>query len=339
MLRVLITGGMGFIGSNAARKFSEAGWHVEIVDNLSRTSARENMKWLSDNNYYSKYHFLDMKNSNDLNSVIATGQYDLVIHLAAQVAVTSSILNPKNDFECNATGTFYLIEAIRRFSPQTVIIYASTNKVYGELNDLALSESQTRYDTEFDGISELFKLDLHTPYSCSKGLGDMYLNDYIKVYNLRGIVFRQSCIYGERQFGVEDQGWLAWFCIANLGKYPLTIFGDGKQVRDLLYVDDLLDAYMKVFSSYNNLKSHCFNIGGGKQNSLSLIETARKIENITGSKYKIKFEKPRTGDQKYFISDNSNLMRSVNWSPETSIDEGINKLIKWLKSDKSRIIK
>ena len=243
--RYLITGGAGFIGSNYARRLILSGADVTIFDNLSRGGAENNLTWLEEETGKKSFHFIkgDVRDFEEIKK--AAKEKEVIVHLAAQVAVTTSVENPRYDFEVNAGGTFNVLEAARLNKKQPIVIYASTNKVYGELEDLEIIEEPTRYQFKYlkEGIDEKRSLDFHSPYGCSKGAGDQYVRDYFRIYDIPTIVFRQSCIYGTRQFGIEDQGWVAWFVIAVIKKHPLKIYGDGKQIRDLLFVEDLLNAY------------------------------------------------------------------------------------------------
>ena len=264
---------------------------------------------------------------------------DLVIHAAAQTAVTTSLIYPEPDFSTNALGTFYLLEGIRKAKVKPIIIYCSTNKVYGEnVNRIKVKEEKTRYCFEKrfkKGIPENFPIDLceHTPYGCSKLAGDLYMQDYAHLYGLKIGVFRMSCIYGPRQFGVEDQGWVAWFVIAGLLNQPITIYGDGKQVRDLLYVDDLIEGYDAFVKS--NLKHAVFNIGGGPNNTISLLEFLDLLQKETGTRMKISFSDWRPSDQKVYIFDIAKVKDGLNWQPKVSVSDGVKRLIKWAKENKS----
>jgi len=250
-MKILITGGAGFIGSNCASYFAGKGHQITILDNLSRIGSEKNITWLKQNH---RFEFVqkDITRHSEVNEVFKeNGPYDLILHLAAQVAVTTSVTRPREDFNQNALGTFNILEATRLFSPAATLIYASTNKVYGEMNDHIVIEQDNRYgylDLP-DGINETEQLDFHSPYGCSKGAADQYCRDYSRIYDLNTIIMRQSCVYGYRQFGVEDQGWVAWFCIAAVLEKQITIYGDGKQVRDVLFIDDLISAYEMAYQN------------------------------------------------------------------------------------------
>jgi CDP-paratose 2-epimerase len=270
-MKLFITGGAGFIGCNSAAYFLRQGHEVVLFDNLSRVGGAANLDWLRAD-FGERLTFVkgDIRDYEALTAVIPGS--DAVIHLAGQVAVTSSVLNPREDFEINALGTFNVLEATRHFAPQAVFIYASTNKVYGGMEEVGIVERDGRYAyADFDqGVPESYPLDFHSPYGCSKGAGDQYTLDYARIYGLKSVVFRQSCIYGRRQFGVEDQGWVAHFVIAAVMNRPITIFGDGKQVRDLLNVSDLIRAYHLAIEKIDAVQGAALNLGGGPENTLSV---------------------------------------------------------------------
>lgn len=283
--RYLITGGAGFIGSNYAARLINQGHEVIIYDNLSRAGAVRNLEWLRTTFGEDAYRLIvaDVRDTQRL--IEAVRGVDVVVHLAAQVAVTTSVTDPRSDFEINALGTFNVLEAARLSGKDPVVIYASTNKVYGGMENVAVVEGDTRwyYQDLPEGCPETQPLDFHSPYGCSKGCGDQYVRDYARIYGLPTVVMRQSCIYGPRQFGVEDQGWVAWFVIAALLKRRLTIYGDGKQVRDLLFIDDLLDAYDAAIERIDAVAGQIFNIGGGPQNSVSIWrEFGPLLERLVG---------------------------------------------------------
>ena len=269
----------------------------------------------------------------------------MILHLAAQVAVTTSVNDPREDFDINALGTFNVLEAMRslknKCGASPIFIYASTNKVYGGMEDVGIIEKDGRYTYENlpEGINEERGLDFHSPYGCSKGTGDQYVRDYSRIYCLDTIVMRQSCIYGERQFGVEDQGWLAWFTIAQaLGK-PITVYGDGKQVRDVLWVNDLIDAYEKARQNIEKTKGQIYNLGGGHKNQLSLLESFSLLKSLSGKDIPLKYEGWRPGDQKVCFMDISKAENDFKWKPTISPSEGMKKLYDWVNSNKSEIEK
>ena len=333
-MKILITGGAGFIGSNTAKRFGDDGWDITILDNLSRRGAANNLDWLRESLNFDLSR-IDLRDSERVFELISKGQFDVVIHLAGQVAVTTSVLQPGLDFESNLVGTFNLLEAIRSGSPQTILLNASTNKVYGKLSRIPVREDETKYSLVDHpmGVNEQETLDFYSPYGCSKGAAEQYVIDYSRTYGMRCVNFRQSCIYGYRQFGNEDQGWAAWFLIRHLIGQPLTIFGNGKQVRDILFVSDLIDAYQLAIAKIDKVTGWSFNVGGGPGNSLSLLEYIDCLEQLTHRKVKYSFSDSRLGDQKVYISDVTRAREHLNWSPRTSINEGLNRLYDWIGSN------
>jgi CDP-paratose 2-epimerase len=337
----LITGGAGFIGSNYARRLINRGENVTIYDNLSRKGAEDNLGWLEKETGKQSFDFIhgDIREFEPLKQA-AKGK-DVIVHLAAQVAVTTSVDDPRTDFEINAGGTFNVLEAARLNGRQPVMIYASTNKVYGGLEDLEIVEEPTRYRLGKypNGIDESRGLDFHSPYGCSKGCGDQYMHDYARIYEIPTIVFRQSCIYGTRQFGIEDQGWVAWFIIAILMGKPIKIYGDGKQVRDLLFVDDLLNAYDAAISNTEHSQGQIYNIGGGIENSISIWhEFSVLLEEIHGREILTETHGWRPGDQKVYISDITKVKTQLGWSPEYTIKKGIQSLYNWVQENKALFV-
>jgi len=343
-MRILITGGAGFVGSHVSEYYAKRGEQVIALDNLSRAEmfgmnrkvALYNWGYLKKN--YATINLIkgDVRNLEEVNK--AARNTDTIIHTAAQVAVTTSVKNPRTDFEANILGTFNVLEAARKAKTNPTIIYCSTNKVYGtNVTDIPLREEETRYnfaDAKYrEGIPEDFPIDLceHTPYGCSKLAGDLYVQDYAHTYGLKTGVFRMSCIYGERQFGVEDQGWVAWFVTANLTDKPVTIYGNGKQVRDVLHVSDLTLAYDAFINS--NLKHEVFNVGGGNENTLSLLELLAMLEEVTGRRTRIAFADWRPGDQKVYISDLSKAQKRLGWKPKVSPRKGVQNLIAWARQN------
>ena len=336
-MKYLITGGAGFIGSNYANRLIQRGDGVAIFDNLSRGGAEKNLKWLSEFHGKNKFTFIQ-GDIRDLDAITAAVQgQQVVVHLAAQVAVTTSVEDPQTDFEINAWGTFNVLEAARSLETKPIVVYASTNKVYGELEDLQVVEEGTRYMLKNlpEGIDETRGLDFHSPYGCSKGAGDQYVRDYYRMYGIPTIVFRQSCIYGMRQFGIEDQGWVAWFIIAALKNHPITIYGDGKQIRDLLFVDDLWDAYDLAVANISKTQGEVFNIGGGIENSISIWkEFSEILERISGKQIQVDRKDWRPGDQKVYISDISKIRKVLGWNPKVNVENGIARLYKWAEENK-----
>ncbi len=344
-MRILVTGGAGFIGSHVAEYYAKAGEEVVVFDNLSRAETlKTDNKFVAYNWNYLKKNYGniklvkgDIRDLSEIQKVVK--EAEVVVHTAAQVAVTTSVENPRLDFETNALGTFNILECARQAKTNPTIVYCSTNKVYGtNVNKIPVREEKTRYcftdDCYEQGIAEDFPIDSceHTPYGSSKLAGDLYVQDYAHTYGLRTGVFRMSCIYGERQFGVEDQGWVAWFVIASLTNKRLTIYGDGKQVRDVLHVSDLVEAYNRFIRS--NLKNEVFNIGGGQENSLSLVELLTLLAKITKKKTRISFAGWRLGDQKVYISNISRAQEKMNWKPKTTVKEGIERLARWVRENR-----
>jgi len=333
----LITGGAGFIGSNFANRCIARGDQVVIFDNLSRHGAKTNVEWLQQK--YGKESFKlivgDVCHADEIKQ--AAKNVNRIVHLAAQVAVTTSVTDPRNDFQINALGTFNTLEAARLSGNQPSFVYSSTNKVYGGMEDVKVIEKETRYDYADlpEGAAETQPLDFHSPYGCSKGSGDQYVRDYYRIYDLPTTVFRQSCIYGLRQFGVEDQGWVAWFIIAAITGHPITIYGNGKQVRDILFVEDLLDAYDAALSNPEKAAGQIFNVGGGRSNTISIwTEFAPMLEDLLGKKIPVAWGDWRPGDQPVFISDIRKAKQVLNWSPKVSAHEGIERLFNWVKENR-----
>ena len=334
-LRVLVTGGAGFIGSNLVDHFLQKGYQVTAYDNLSRRGARKNAAWLKEK--HGREFKLITEDIRDYSVLLkAMDNQDLVYHLAAQVAVTTSIENPRKDFEINALGSLNVLEAVRETGGNPIVLYGSTNKVYGEMTDLRITEGPTRYQYEdiVDGIPESRSLDFYSPYGCSKGIGDEYFIDYARIYGLKTVVFRQSCIYGTRQFGNEDQGWIAHFVIsAALGR-PITIYGDGKQVRDALYVSDLIRAFEMAADHITVTSGQAFNMGGGHENTISLVELINFLEGKTKRKIEHSFQNWRPGDQKVYVSNISKAKKDFGWSPRISVEDGIDRLFDWVSRNK-----
>jgi CDP-paratose 2-epimerase len=332
-MRVLITGGAGFIGSHAVHRFLQRGAQVAIYDNLSRRGSISNLDWLRAQHGADSYRLIhaDLRDADRLAEA-ARGQ-DVIVHCAGQVAVTASVKNPRDDFEHNALGTFNALEAARLSGSNPVFLYASTNKVYGGMEELGLIETETRYAYRDHphGISESFPLDFHSPYGCSKGAGDQYVRDYARIYGLRTVVFRQSAIYGPREFGIEDQGWLAWFMIAAVTGRPITIYGDGKQVRDVLYVGDLMDAYELAVEKIDRAAGQVFNIGGGADNTLAVwTETGPLLERLLGRPVPIGRGDWRPGDQRICVMDIRKARSVLGWSPKTPVADGVAQLYRWV---------
>ncbi len=336
--QILVTGGAGFIGSNYVSRLLQRGEQVTVLDNMSRAGARLNLEWLRQTYGDRAFKLLtgdvrDAKAARD-----AAREADVIVHLAAQVAVTTSVTQPREDFEINALGTFNMLEAARLSGKNPSFLYASTNKVYGEMEDVAVVEQAGRYAYEKlpMGCSENQPLDFHSPYGCSKGAGDQYVRDYHRIFGLPTVVLRQSCIYGPRQFGIEDQGWVAWFVIAALTGRPITIYGDGKQVRDVLFVDDLLDAYDAALGRIDTVAGQVYNVGGGPEKTLAIwTEFEPILEQLLERKLEVGRGSWRPGDQKIFVSDIRKAERELGWSPKVGVQEGIVRLYDWVQANRS----
>jgi len=331
-----ITGGAGFIGSNYVHRLVQRGENVTVYDNLSRAGAPKNIAWLEKTFGKDAFRLIigDLRDADLLRE--SARDADVIVHLAGQVAVTTSVIEPRADFEANALGTFNALEAARLSGKNPIFIYSSTNKVYGGMEDVELVEEATRwlYKDLRNGATEEQPLDFHSPYGCSKGAGDQYVRDYARIYGLRSVVFRQSAIYGTRQFGVEDQGWMAWFVIAAVLGRPITIYGDGKQVRDMLWVEDLNEAYDLAVEKIDAVKGQVFNMGGGVQNTISVwTEFAPKLEQLLGEKIEFARGDWRPGDQRVFYADVRKAEKVLGWKPKTNIDDGIRMLFEWVNAN------
>lgn len=337
-MRYLITGGCGFIGSNLAAEVLNQKEELFVFDNLFRYGSSDNLAWLKSKGNF-KYYPYDIRNFNDVETVIKEVKPDYIFHLAGQVAMTTSISNPRLDFEINAVGTFNLLDAVKKHSPDSIVLYSSTNKVYGDFEDLSFREEPLRYVCEKfpDGFPETISLDFHSPYGCSKGCADQYLLDFNRIYGMRTIVFRHSSMYGSNQHATYDQGWIGWFCQKALEikagklKDSLTISGTGKQVRDVLHATDVVNLYFKAKDT-ESAYGQAFNIGGGIENSLSLLELFQLLENILN--IKITFEQLpwRESDQKVFVADNIKINNFTKWKPDVKKEIGLHKMIEWLKT-------
>ncbi|HEY4504874.1 MAG TPA: SDR family NAD(P)-dependent oxidoreductase [Candidatus Paceibacterota bacterium] len=339
--RILITGGAGFIGVNTAEHFIKRGWKVLIFDNFSRVGAQDNVKWLGQH-YKDKFGIVKGDVAKDFSKLQkAVAGANAIIHLAGQVAVTTSVTNPRNDFENNALGTLNVLEAIRLSKNKPTLIFASTNKVYGGLEGAKVSENKTRYYLpKFkSGVPETQPIDFHSPYGCSKGSADQYVRDYARIYGLDTVVLRQSCIYGPHQFGIEDQGWVAWFTIANVFNKKVKIYGTGKQVRDILYIGDLCRVYEMAIKNIKKVRGQILNIGGGPGNTLSLLEFMPMLEKMTATRLRVRFGEVRPGDQPVYISDISKAKRLLGWQPKINPKAGLKKLTKWVQENKKILAK
>jgi CDP-paratose 2-epimerase len=330
MKTILITGGAGFIGAHAAATFAEKKWNVIVLDNLSRRGTDWNLQWLT-SSYPVKFIKSDVRDRNSIADVVRQTRPEVVLHLAGQVAVTTSVVEPREDFEINAFGTFNVLEAVRAYAKDAFFLNASTNKVYGSLHNIALVERNGRWEfRDILGVDELQSLDFHSPYGCSKGTADQYVIDYARIYGMRTVSFRQSCIYGTRQFGIEDQGWVAWFTIAACLGRPITIYGDGKQVRDILYVEDLVAAYQAAIKKGDQVCGQAFNLGGGSENVLSLLELISFLQERFERKIQMTFAPQRPGDQPVFVCNISKAEHLLSWKPSVSKQIGIQKLADWV---------
>jgi len=328
-VKILITGGVGFIGTNLADRFLREGKEVVLFDNLRRPGVEQNLEWLR-RQHGTRVNFVkgDVRDFDAVEKSMRGA--DVVFHLAAQVAVTTSIANPQEDFSINAQGALNVLEAARRQNQTPIILYTSTNKVYGGLDHLTVIEDSTRYKFENlpYGVSETCPLDFHSPYGCSKGAADQYFRDYHRIYSLRTIVFRMSCIYGPHQFGTEDQGWVAHFALSALRELPLTIYGDGKQVRDLLYVEDLIDLMIRSCSAIKTTSGQVYNVGGGPTHTISVwAELKRPLEETIGKVPLVKYGEFRPGDQKIYVSDIRKAHRELGWSPQVGITTGLGRMV------------
>jgi len=333
--RVLITGGAGFIGTNVAHRLLNEGFRVTLFDNLSRSGVENNLQWLKEQHSENLDVIIaDTRDKYTVEKIV--NQVSHVFHFAAQVAVTSSLVNPVYDYRVNVDGTLNILEAIRRSANQPSLIFTSTNKVYGNLEDVRIIKDSTRYFPEDEmlrkhGIDELRRLDFHSPYGSSKGAADQYILDYVRSFGLRNVVFRMSCIYGPHQFGTEDQGWVAHFILKALKKERITLYGDGMQVRDILFIDDLVNAFMLAWKNMDRLKGEAFNIGGGPGNAISLLELISQLKEMEGSAVPVSLDGWRKGDQKYYVSNTSKFQQATGWKPEISSRKGIEILHNWLK--------
>jgi CDP-paratose 2-epimerase len=334
MSSILITGGAGFIGVNSARHFAAKGWEVTVVDNLSRRGTEDNLQWLQAQAPI-RFERADIRDAAAMERIVGQVRPDVLLHLAAQVAVTTSVTDPREDFEINALGTFNMLEAARKQSPDSFFITASTNKVYGKMHNVEVVERNGRYEYKdlVGGVTEDQQLDFHSPYGCSKGVADQYTIDYSRIYGLRSVALRQSCIYGTRQFGIEDQGWVAWFTIAAVLGKTITIYGDGKQIRDVLHVNDLVRAYEAAASHPEQAAGQAFNIGGGPGNTMSLLELLAYLQDELKITIPLKWDDWRPGDQPVFVCNLDKARERLGWSPRISVREGVKDLSQWVSQN------
>lgn len=337
-MKILINGGCGFLGSNLAAYGIKNGHDITVFDNLSRLGASENLEWLKSVGNFTFVHG-DTRNKNDVETVVSGGKFDVVMHLAGQVAMTTSIANPYKDFETNTMGTVNVLEALRKFSPDTIMTFSSTNKVYGDLEQYTYIENDKRYVCKEwpNGFDETVPLDFRSPYGCSKGAADQYMLDFHRIFGIRTIVFRHSSMYGGRQFATYDQGWIGWFCEKAIEKSlnpscePFTISGNGKQVRDILHAEDMMRLYYTAIENADKIKGQVFNIGGGMDQSLSLLELFDMLNDMLGIRMEYTQLPPRVSDQKVFVADITKITGAIGWKPQVTAAEGIEKMIKWAK--------
>jgi len=334
---ILITGGAGFIGSNLADRLATAGHQIIVYDALSRAGVERNLNWLKGNHGNRITSIVgDVRDEDQL--VRAAADAKAVFHMAAQVAVTTSLVDPREDFDINVRGTINLLDAIRVRREPVPVIFASTNKVYGDLADIPLEQHGDRYEPRAlvsrRGVNEDRSLDFHTPYGCSKGAADQYVLDYARSFGIPTAVFRMSCIYGQRQMGTEDQGWVAHFLIRALESRPITIYGDGKQVRDVLDVRDAVNAYVGALENIDRIAGQAFNLGGGPDNAISLLQLIEEIREVVGREVELTFEDWRQGDQRWYVSDTHAARAALNLPHPRGWREGVARLAEWLAKER-----
>lgn len=329
---VLVTGGAGFVGINLVKRLLDEGLRVIVLDNLSRAGSETNLEYIRDH-YGNRVEVViqDVRNRTVVDELVS--RVEMIFHFAAQVAVTTSVEQPVEDFKTNCAGTLNLLEAARSQATPPALLFTSTNKVYGSLEDMAMAEEPTRYrpveESVAAGIDEFQPLNFHTPYGCSKGAADQYVLDYARLYKVPAVVFRMSCIYGPHQFGTEDQGWVAHFMRRLMQNKEVTVYGNGKQVRDVLYVEDLVNAMMIVYRNPRSLAGGVFNIGGGPENAVSVLELIEHIAALGDFTPDIRFDTWRQGDQLYYVSDTSRFRQATGWTVRVGHDEGIKRLYDW----------
>ncbi|HEX2254105.1 MAG TPA: SDR family NAD(P)-dependent oxidoreductase [Thermoanaerobaculia bacterium] len=334
--RVVITGGCGFIGTNLAHRLAAAGRSVCLLDNLSRPGVEDNLEWLRANHGGEiTFQLADVRDRWAVEKAVAGAE--AVFHFAAQVAVTTSLEHPVLDFEINAQGTLNVLEALRAQAEPPPMVFTSTNKVYGDLANIELQLEDGRYRPSnglaAHGIGEDFRLDFHSPYGCSKGAADQYVRDYARVFGLPAVVLRMSCIYGPHQRGNEDQGWVAHFVKAALAGGKITLFGDGHQVRDVLFVEDLVEAMLLAEQHAGQLAGQAFNIGGGPDNAVSLLQVLARIGELAGEEPRVALEDWRPADQRYYVSDTRLFQAATGWRPRVTAEEGVARLYDWMARD------
>jgi CDP-paratose 2-epimerase len=338
-VKYLITGGCGFLGSNIASKILEQGNELVIFDSLYRFGSYQNLEWLKIQGEFQFIHG-DIRNTNDVERMIKKHTPDVIYHLAGQVAMTTSIDDPRMDMEVNVGGSFNLLNAVRLYSPESAIIYSSTNKVYGDLEQFTYRETESRYECveRPNGFDESINLDFHSPYGTSKGSADQYMLDFARIYGIKTVVFRHSSMFGGRQFATYDQGWIGWFTQQAVNikngtqKELFTISGNGKQVRDIAYASDMIDLYLKAFTKIESIKGQAFNVGGGMSNSSSLLELFDFLEKELDIKVNYTQLPVRESDQRVFVSDLTKAKNLIGWEPKVSKEEGIRKMIEWVKT-------
>ncbi len=334
----LVTGGAGFVGSNLVSRLAGEGRRVRILDNLSRPGVERNADWLrrQHGGQEGKIEILRADVRDEAALEKALRDVGTVFHFAAQVAVTTSLDDPRDDFQVNLAGTFGLLEAMRHLPRPPRLFFTSTNKVYGALPDVELRRDALRYvpareEIRSHGISEERPLDFHSPYGCSKGAADQYVLDYSRSFGIETVVFRMSCIYGPRQFGTEDQGWVAYFLLRALAGKPITLYGDGRQVRDVLFVEDLVEAFLAAERRLPEIAGQAFNVGGGADSTISLLELLDLIAELTGRRPEVEHAPWRTGDQRYYVSDTRRLQELTGWRPQVGVRQGVGRLLTWLR--------
>ena len=337
-MKILINGGCGFLGSNLAAYGIKNGYEITVLDNLSRMGSADNLAWLKKQGDF-EYIFGDTRNCNDVEQAIKGKNFDAIFHLAGQVAMTTSIANPRKDFETNTLGTFNVLDTVRKYSQDTAVFYSSTNKVYGDLEQYHYTETEKRYicDEFPSGYNESVPLDFRSPYGCSKGAADQYLLDFHRIFGLKTVVFRHSSMYGGRQFATYDQGWIGWFCAKAIELYKnpnaelFTISGNGKQVRDILHAEDMTNLYYSALKNIDKTTGNAYNIGGGYENSLSLLELFDILNEMLGIEMKYRQLPARCSDQKVFVADISKISADIGWKPLVDKRNGLLKMLSWVK--------
>ena len=337
-MKILINGGCGFLGSNLAAYGIKNGYEITVLDNLSRMGSADSLAWLKKQGDF-EYIFGDTRNCNDVEQAIKGKNFDAIFHLAGQVAMTTSIANPRKDFETNTLGTFNVLDTVRKYSQDTAVFYSSTNKVYGDLEQYHYTETEKRYicDEFPSGYNESVPLDFRSPYGCSKGAADQYLLDFHRIFGLKTVVFRHSSMYGGRQFATYDQGWIGWFCAKAIELYKnpnaelFTISGNGKQVRDILHAEDMTNLYYSALKNIDKTTGNAYNIGGGYENSLSLLELFDILNEMLGIEMKYRQLPARCSDQKVFVADISKISADIGWKPLVDKRNGLLKMLSWVK--------